>query len=70
MPEPPKPPDMPSNKNAQTIMSAIATDASKVLGVVIGDKKLEPPGLYIPRGGAYHTPSPRSSTSLLMNLAC
>lgn len=40
-----------SNENAQAIMAAIATDRSKVLGVVIGDKKIEPPGFYIPRGG-------------------
>lgn len=42
---------MPSNKKAQAIMAAIATDSSKVLGVTIGDKKIDLPGLYIPRGG-------------------
>ncbi|KAJ4148363.1 hypothetical protein LMH87_002838 [Akanthomyces muscarius] len=47
---------MPSNENAQAIMAAIATDRSKVLGVVIGDKKIEPPGFYIPRGEARALP--------------
>lgn len=41
-------------------MAAIATDKSKVLGVVIGDKKIEPPGFYIARDGKL---LPRSSRS-------
>ncbi|KAM3439607.1 hypothetical protein MY4824_002599 [Beauveria thailandica] len=50
---------MPSNKNAQAIMAAIATDPSKILGLVIGDCAIEPPGLFMPRGEAKPLPQIR-----------
>ncbi|KAH8710493.1 hypothetical protein HC256_007332 [Beauveria bassiana] len=37
-------------------MAAIARDSSKILGLVIGDCAIEPPGLYMP---------PRRSTAVL-----
>lgn len=59
---------MPSNKNAQAIMDAIATDKTKVLGVVIGDKKIDPPGLYIPRAGTLYSFSPFSFLVVFFHL--
>ncbi|KAM3508894.1 hypothetical protein MY11210_006537 [Beauveria gryllotalpidicola] len=50
---------MPSNKNVQAMMAAIATDPSKLLGLVIGDCAIEPPGLYMPRGEAKPLPQIR-----------
>ncbi|KAM3546792.1 hypothetical protein ARSEF1564_000368, partial [Beauveria bassiana] len=34
-------------------MAAIARDSSKILGLMIGDCAIEPPGLYMPRVGPY-----------------
>ncbi|PMB68971.1 hypothetical protein BM221_005557 [Beauveria bassiana] len=34
-------------------MAAIARDSSKILGLIIGDCAIEPPGLYMPRVGPY-----------------
>lgn len=46
---------MPSNVNAMAALAAIdkGTDKSKVLGVRVGERAVEPVGLYIPRAGTY-----------------